>query len=223
MHLIDKYANFKTLEKDVITGGLLTTSFWIFQNLFQRSAGLIGLHGARSFPVTFGIGMIATSCNLLLAQFATEKVKLLLEPRLSKSEWPAFIKDWTLKKSSRSVRKEYLQRFCIALSAYVILEQGMFKTSFPSSVIAPGVFSNSFNMYTNSIPATSAIATEGERAKIQRLGKLHGCHQCGSRHWFTKETFIADHMPPTKFAKEMNNKWWRRFFKIEVSSFVFLY
>eukprot|EP01034_Spumella_vulgaris_P031150 gene31150-38493_t len=44
-----------------------------------------------------------------------------------------------------------------------------------------------------------------------------------SRHWacgysvFTRETFIADHMPPTKFANEMNNKWWRKWFKWEVS------
>lgn len=216
MQLIDKYVNVKTMEKDLITGGLLTTSFYVLQNLFQRSAGLIGLHGARSFPVTFGIGMIATSCNLLLAQFVSEKAQALIEPQLRRSEWPSFIKSWTAKKSTRSVRKEYLQRFCIGLSAYFLMEQAMFRTSFPSSVIAPGVFSNALNLYTNSIPATSPIATEGERAKIQRLGKIHGCHQCGSRHLFTKETFIADHMPPTKFAKEMNNRWWRKLFKIEV-------
>lgn len=105
----------------------------------------------------------------------------------------------------------------MGLTVFAVLERGAFRTTFPSSVIAPGVFANSLNTFTHSVLATGEAANEPQRRKIQVLGWRHGCHQCGSRQLLSKETFIADHMPPTKFANEMNAKWWRRLLHITVS------
>lgn len=51
-----------------------------------------------------------------------------------------------------------------------------------------------------------------------------GCHQCGSREWKnifkispSANTFIADHMPPTKFYNKINNQVWRKFLRMKVS------
>ncbi len=152
---------------------------------------------------------------MALANYLDKQIQARIQPTPD-SFWPTFI-DWKeSKKSKRTVRKELVKSFYVGISVFVLLESSAFRTAFPSSVIAPGVFANCINVYKNSIPATGDVATEAQRAKIQRLGNLFGCHQCGSRQYFTKETFIADHMPPTKFANAMNARWWRRLFHIEV-------
>jgi hypothetical protein len=201
-------------EKHIVSVTVLTTSFWALQNVFQRSAGIIGLHGAKSFPITAGLGIMITSCSLLGSHFADIQFHKHFE-KAADSFWPGLI-IWNKKQSPKEFRKEYTERLCVGISVFAVLECGVFRTAFPSSVIAPGVFVNFWNVYKNSIPATGDVATASQRTKVQNLGKMFGCHQCGSRHVFTRESFIADHMPPTKFANEMNNKWWRKMFGWEV-------
>lgn len=209
-------------EETLLSLGVLTTTFYAVQNVFQRSIGFFGLHGAKSFPITAGVGLLATSCSLLMSQLASNKIKQeFREQQKVKTFWPQ-LKLSKPKRSDRAIRKDYVQGLIVGLSVFVLLERGAFRTVFPSSVIAPGVFANFGNWYKNSIPATGDVATESQRNKVQRLGKLFGCHQCGSRHVFTKETFIADHMPPTKFANEMNAKWWRRLMHFEVGLYLLL-
>ena len=70
--------------------------------------------------------------------------------------------------------------------------------------------------FSAAVPSTSAVATAGERNSVNRKGKIFGCHHCGSRQIFSKQRFIADHMPPTKMANEMNENFWRKWLNIKV-------
>jgi hypothetical protein len=112
--------------------------------------------------------------------------------------------------------KEVVRRSALGLSAYLVLEGGMFRTVFPSSSISLGAYANTRSTLRSSIVSNSAVASEAQRRRIQQLGRRFGCHQCGSRQLFSKGTFIADHMPPTKRAEELSAVWWRKWLKIKV-------
>ena len=56
------------------------------------------------------------------------------------------------------------------------------------------------------VRATLAYASKSTKRHISWLGSMNGCHTCGTR----RGPFVADHMPPVKFVKEANAKWWRR-------------
>ncbi len=68
---------------------------------------------------------------------------------------------------------------------------GRFERVLPSNLMRPGAFAADW------IPALKEAdyATAREREVIQKLGKKHGCHSCGTRGG---EKFIADHQPPSK-------------------------
>ena len=104
----------------------------------------------------------------------------------------------------------------MGLSAYVVLEGGLFRTVFPSSSISLGAYANTRNTLRSSIISNSPVASDAQRRKIQEMGKRFGCHQCGSRQVFSKQGFIADHMPPTKRAEELASQWWRKILKLKV-------
>ena len=112
--------------------------------------------------------------------------------------------------------KEVVRRSALGMSAYMVLEGGMFRTVFPSSSIELGAYANTRNTLRSSIVSNSAIASESQRKRIQAMGRRFGCHQCGSRQIFTKKVFIADHMPPTKRAEELSALWWRKILKLKV-------
>lgn len=111
----------------------------------------------------------------------------------------------------------HLIRVCVVgLLAYKGLG-GRFWSISPSSYTKLGSFARTFT----SLPATSAYANKSERRSIQRLGRILGCHTCGSRmilssfslsHSNKNTQFIGDHMPPQSVAKQMNAKWFRRWF-----------
>lgn len=69
---------------------------------------------------------------------------------------------------------------------------------------------------SGAVPSTSPVATLNERIAVNKKGRLLGCHHCGSRQLLTADRFIADHMPPTKIANEMNESFWRRWLRIKV-------
>lgn len=101
--------------------------------------------------------------------------------------------------------------------SYAVLEQlcfpgvSPFKTALPSSVKTTGSYASSFG---GSIPSTSAVATAYQRSLIQRIGRVHGCHHCGSRQLLRiGKHFIADHMPPTKLAEMHSRAAWRQLLK----------
>lgn len=88
--------------------------------------------------------------------------------------------------------------------------------------IAPSNITNlgSFARTIFSIPATEKYATPSQRKVIEKLGRTIGCHTCGSRKIFTRGPngvkFIADHMPPQAVVKQMNARWYRRWFGLKV-------
>lgn len=106
----------------------------------------------------------------------------------------------------------------MGLSAYTILEGGLFRTTFPSSSIALGAYANTRSTLRSSIISNSPVASDAQRRRIQQMGKRFGCHQCGNRQVFNSKGFIADHMPPTKRADEMSAVWWRRAIGLKVTS-----
>ena len=77
---------------------------------------------------------------------------------------------------------------------------GRFGAVAPSDVRLPGAFAGPQRYW--SIPTGVDYASASERALIQKLGRRHGCHTCGTRRSSTK--FIADHQPPNKYAKREN-------------------
>jgi hypothetical protein len=104
-------------------------------------------------------------------------------------------------------------------SIYALVGLNLFQTTLPSSVITLGAYAKGRNLpypFSGSVQSTSPVATSLQRKKIQRLGLLYGCHHCGSRQLISRNRFIADHMPPTKQANEMNKAKWRKWFRMEV-------
>lgn len=48
---------------------------------------------------------------------------------------------------------------------------------------------------------------------MERLGRIWGCHTCGSHMLFRGDRafrFVGDHMPPKSVAENMNQRLWRR-------------
>ena len=124
-------------------------------------------------------------------------------------------------------KKEDIQRYnelrqaLVGVGLYGILERRSFRTAIPSSIISVGVYAHSPWHWSpkmrNVITATGETATSSQRAAVQKLGKLHGCHHCGTKQVFNlmkgfPTNFIADHMPPTKYVNEANRQWHRKAF-----------
>ncbi len=201
--------------KNVVSLTVLTGSFYLSQVVLQRCMGMLRIHGGRHGLITSTFGCALTVSSLLIAHEAEKFAR----SQFFQGKVDNFFGNWSFGRSPSEQRhnlKKTIQSLFVGIGVFALLEQGMFRTAFPSSVITLGVFANTGNMLRRSIEATSAIATESQRLKIQTLGKRYGCHQCGSSQWFSKRGFIADHMPPTKQALEMSQAWWRRVLKIEV-------
>lgn len=64
----------------------------------------------------------------------------------------------------------------------------------PSSLVAVGAFGRR----SASIAAGARYANSGERDLILSLGRKFGCHTCGRR----AASFVADHQPPLKIARQ---------------------
>ena len=89
--------------------------------------------------------------------------------------------------------------------------------------IAPSSYTNlgSFARIRGaSLPATEQYASAAQRATLERMGRLWGCHTCGSRRLFATKMklpgmkssalFVGDHMPPKSVAKQINARWYNR-------------
>lgn len=127
------------------------------------------------------------------------------------------ISDGISGKFDKNDKFEVARRVIIGVGVFTILERKAFKTVLPSSLLTVGVY----GMNRASVLATSEVATATQRLKMQKLGRLFGCHHCGSRQLVNRNTFIADHMPPTKMVKEINAKWWRKALGLTMSQRLF--
>lgn len=129
---------------------------------------------------------------------------------------------------------DIVRKSLIGICAYAILERRLFRTTIPSSIIARGVYAPLHFPFlkrnlNQQIITCKSIASSSQRHNIQKLGNLYGCHHCGAKlskfsrlyHKISKDVinkaiYIADHMPPTKIANQMNNMWYRKMFNIKV-------
>lgn len=227
--MVDIESNIKKLWKDVKDGlseknwnfiapasGVLFSSFYMLQMISQRAVGSIGIHGGWPTNILAPIGCGITMANIYFSQKVEEKTRAITH---GYSSFPNIQSSSHYLTTTTAIDSERVQKrkFLLSFGMFILLERGFFRTVFPSSVISLGVFGNILNKHRYSVPATSELTTEAQRTKIQRLGRLFGCHQCGSRQ-LGIQGFIADHMPPTRFAKEAEAVWWRRLLRLKVST-----
>lgn len=86
--------------------------------------------------------------------------------------------------------------------------------------VAPSSFTHLGSFARVSLPATESYASSNQRMQIERLGKLFGCHTCGSKMRFKPllpVKFHGDHMPPKSVAAQMSRAWWRRLVSRKIS------
>lgn len=197
-------------------GALVCSLFWTSTTVLQRVSGSMAMHSGRSlYPLTVAWGLACTGASLLVANRAANIA--LPEPSNS---WGESVMSW-LGAKDRMQRYEEIRTALVGVGAYGILERRSFRTAIPSSVISVGVFAHTPWHWSpkmrDVIAATGEVATSSQRAAVQKLGKLHGCHHCGSKQIFNlakgfPTNFIADHMPPTKYVNEANSEWYRKIF-----------
>ncbi|GKZ01402.1 hypothetical protein MPSEU_001091000 [Mayamaea pseudoterrestris] len=101
---------------------------------------------------------------------------------------------------------------CLGLLTFKLLG-GRFWSVAPSSYVHHGSFARP---RVFSLKATSVYATETQRLALQRMGRLAGCHTCGTRMLFQRPRFNGDHMPPLLVANELNRIWYRKLFRMKV-------
>ena len=195
-------------------GALLCGLFWTSTAILQRLSGSFMMHSGRSYPITAVWGMMCTGASLIAANRGANE--MLAEESFVGG---GMLDLWG--NHAKNQRLEEIKQSIIGLGIFGALERRSFRTALPSSIITTGVYAHTpwhWNpKMANVVQATSSIATSGQRGVIQTLGKLHGCHHCGSKQVFNLArglplNFIADHMPPTKMIKEANSKWFRKSF-----------
>lgn len=194
------------------------SSSWLSSIAFQRVAGVLTIHSGRPGYVQVpagGVGMSVAVITSLMINQAFE----------NKNRHDDFsIDNFLLTLDKQSIRNLYMSIGC-----YIFLEQLPFPfvlplaTALPSSLLDKGVFARAGG---GSIEATAVAATSSERQATQRIGKWRGCHHCGGRvRQLVRPRgamlvggmgYIADHMPPTKIAKEHSDAWWRKLLGITV-------
>lgn len=78
--------------------------------------------------------------------------------------------------------------------------------------VAPSSYTHLGSFARFSLPATERYATPPQRAALERLGRLVGCHTCGSHMMFRRKLprFHGDHQPPKAVAQQLNNQWFRK-------------
>lgn len=84
--------------------------------------------------------------------------------------------------------------------------------------VAPSSFTTVGSFARGSLPATENYATTNQRQRIERLGRLFGCHTCGTRRLWQRQAvrFNADHMPPKSVATKLEATRWYRLLRKNV-------
>jgi len=186
-------------KRRLCDGASNVSMFWVAMLSLQRVCGLINMHAGLPAPVTIisGAAVISTS-HILSSSYGPELSDLILggDP---------------YDRHVSSSRKDALRGSTLALACYSVLERNWFRSTLPSSIISRGAYSRA----SARIPSTSAVASSSQRATIQKLGRLFGCHHCGRRTsiFNNQQGFIADHIPPTLFVNQGSDSWSGRIFR----------
>ena len=184
----------------------LSMGYYLCTNIMQRVVGKLGIHMGASLPNVFVVGLASTVVSNIMAINVANTVGKY-ELRYDNAHGVSVTSKNVPKE--RYYRRNIIKQIVVSIGIFALLENKMFKTAIPSTLLDIGVYGTN----RGSIFATSPTATGSERLKIQQLGKLFGCHHCGNRQMLTRKSFIADHMPPTKIVKDRNKYWLRKLFK----------
>ncbi|CEL92742.1 unnamed protein product [Vitrella brassicaformis CCMP3155] len=148
-------------------------------------------HLQRSINVSTRLPLIASLAGLLTAAAAAASASLSAQmvQSLMASRQPLLHvlcnTQWTF------VRRDVM----IGLSLFLLMG-GRLQSLCPSSLLSPGVYAQPGGL--GSLPATMEYASPRERSVIQRLGRIYGCHTCGTR----RGPFNADHQPPRSVVRQ---------------------
>lgn len=180
---------------DVVRYSCPVFIFWCTTQFGQRLCGLAKIqYGRRGSNVAGFCVVLSSAAATVFAQ------RTHVEPFVQGNVEPLS-------------KQELIRTTYLSLVSFITLGFKPYSTILPSSVILLGSF-NKFPHFPipgkGSVPVASEAANAAQRTQIQRLGKLYGCHQCGSKQLFGQGSFISDHMPPTKQVKAENQRWYRR-------------
>ena len=152
---------------------VLTGSFYLSMNAFQRIAGILNIHSGRPFPLASLFGLVSVTVSSAVSFQANASLPYLV----TKPQNQEFA-DFLLPQHRRLDQKIFMdERIEASIFAYFLLESKYLLTSVPSSIIYIGVHANDRifpfipRMFRGSVISTDATATEKQRVKIQQLGK----------------------------------------------------
>jgi hypothetical protein len=180
-----------------------------------KNAVTIGIGGGLGFILTGTIVQIIAKVGYLPA--STVRGTIFGSLGLSASALAAvYAADVTKLRKIRSIdevfgsndweRLEGVAATIFCGTVIFLLLGGRPRSLLPSEYCLPGAFSLRRSAL---LPTGTNYADPREKGAIDFAGRFFGCHTCGD---MKAKDYIADHMPPNKFAKEANAKWYRRMF-----------
>lgn len=181
--------------------------FWGVTFSAQRAFGLVKYYSGK-WQGSSIIGLLAVGTSSYLTQKVCYE---LIYPNFP--EIPIQLRE-------KVSEKGYIEKACLATGIYALLDLNLCQTILPSSILLTGSYARGRHFKgraSMSVPTNSAKASPKEKVSVTLLGRIFGCHHCGSRQLLGWKGFIADHMPPTKVANEMNEVFWRRWLGLRAS------
>jgi hypothetical protein len=185
---------------------------------------VLGLSTGSPAPLPSLVGL----ASVCLASTTAHQVALATQSYVTTGVWPDDFNLWPRSQHSPSAwfyKNEQVLNLQIAqvplhtariwsfgILAYLCLG-GRFWAVAPSSFTTAGSFAR------GSLPATSAYANPRQRLLVERLGRLWGCHTCGTRRLWRRQAvqFNADHIPPLAAGKALEATRWYRLLRRKVA------
>jgi len=192
----------------------LATSTTLQQRLLRISTGSI-----RPLPTLIGVASVAAA-SLVSHYSATYMNERINHATKKKSIWrglrrhddeEALIRAISASRVSIGDQPGVLSTQTLKIMGIGLLAFKLFGGRFWG--VAPSSFTHLGSFARASLPATGSYASANQRIQIERLGKIFGCHTCGSKMRakpMLSVKFHGDHMPPKSVASQMNNVWWRK-------------
>ena len=161
---IPAYSNFRPNDiREIREAVTATTSFWMLHNSFQRVNGFLTIHTGRSALITALFGLFSFTCASVSSLFVAASVERLDD----KSKYNRSGLFYS-KMPDDMFAKDFIRKFSACFLLFTLLEGRAFHSAIPSSLLSVGSFART---RVGSIVSTSPVATESQRAIIQKLGK----------------------------------------------------
>lgn len=161
----------KQIKDSLQNAAVLTGSFYLLTNAFQRVAGVAKLHSGRPFLAASSFGFLSVAISSALAFQINEKLPYIIDTINA----PEKVREISYTDTTNQIVHTISDRkFLLNFMVFSVLERKSYLTVIPSSVISVGAHANHGNflgMFRGSIVSTDATATEKQRTQIQQLGK----------------------------------------------------